>query len=509
MSKILQPISTVPHVAQKNVPVANSDTDSDTNNGIAPAIATGTALPTTATATTAPHQSSKVLSNTSVFLLLTGLLLLCYLPVVIGTYGCADDFLWVAGALQHNMQRMQVLQIVQGRPAMAVLFTLGFSAMSGVGDLRFLRLFSIITVACLAFGIYRTLIAAKHNRPAAFFVALAMCMMPPFQVYVSWASTAFYATGALVAGIALHLADRGYAQTRAVPKYKLATGSILLLLAALLIFQPSAMFYWVFAAILLLKPNATFSGSWRRFVWYGALCVVALGLAFGICHLGTALFGSLCPLPHRRTHLCTDLWAKCVWFFTQPLTACLNFESLFPKPRPAMAVAAVIAAGLMLYTKGKIGNRVLLFLLALSIIPLSYLPNLVIEESWASYRTMCALGSLIVLYAFLALLGLRQTLFRSVREPFFTALMGSMAIAAMSLAFNNIWIYFVVPNSLEYAMLKGQLNKETHSKLTFHQVALKDPKLLVPGMSQEFGCPSSILPFTQEPMEYILRHTAP
>ncbi len=477
----MQPILAVPE------PIQTSITDSSTPPGIEP----------------------KGLSNTAAFLLLIGALLLCYMPVVLGTYGCADDFCWVAGALKHDLQHMQLLQFVQGRPAMALLFTTAFSPMTGVSDLRFLRLFSVVTMAALAFTVYRTMLAAKYSRTASICVSLIMCTMPPFQVYASWASTAFYATGALVAGLALHVAERAYLKTEIAAKTRLAIASIALLLSAVLIFQPSAMYYWVFAAILLLKPDMTVSNLTKRFVWYGGLCVVALGFGYVICNLGRNHFADLCPLPHQRSHLTTHFKDKFVWFFTQPMTACLNFGGLFLNAKAAIAVGVATTVGMALYLRGKLSSQVVKLLVAISIIPLSYLPNLVIEENWASFRTECALSSIVVLYAFFALLGFRQTILRSIREPYFNALLASLTVASMAVAFNNVYTYFVVPNSLEFAILKGQMNSSTHNTLTFKQIALKDPRLLAPGVSQEFGCPTSPIQFAQEPMEYILRRTAP
>jgi len=312
-----------------------------------------------------------------------------------------------------------------------------------------------------------------------------------------------------VAGLALHVAERAYLKTEIAAKVRLAIGAIALLLAAVLIFQPSAMFYWVFAAILLLKPEMTVADLTKRFVWYGGLCVVALGFGYVICNWGRNHFADLCPLPHQRSHLTTHFKGKLVWFFTQPLTACLNFSALFLNAKAAIAVGVTTIIGMALYLRGKLSSQALKMLVALSIIPLSYLPNLVIEENWASFRTECALSSIIVLYAFFALLGFRQTILRSVREPYFNALLATFALASMAVAFNNIYTYFVVPNSLEFAVLRGQMNKTTHNSLTFKQIALKDWRLLAPGVSQEFGCPSSPIPFAQEPMEYILRRTAP
>lgn len=458
---------------------------------------------------TPPKIKDERSSNTAAVLLLSAALLLCYLPVVLGTYGCADDFCWVAGALKHDLQHMQLLQFVQGRPAMALLFTTAFSPMSGVSDLRFLRLFSVVTMAALAFTVYKTMTAAKYSRFASICVSLIMCTMPPFQVYASWASTAFYASGALVAGLALHVAERAYLKKEISSKIGLAIASIALLLSAVLIFQPSAMFYWVFAAILLLKPDMTVSDLLKRFVWYGGLCVVALGFGYVICNWGRNYFADVCPLPHQRSHLTTHIKDKLVWFFTQPMTACLNFGWLFLNGKAAIAAGVATMIGMALYLRGKVSDQVVKILVALSIIPLSYLPNLVIEENWASFRTECALSSIVVLYAFFALLGFRQTILRSIREPYFNALLASLTVASMAVAFSNVYTYFVVPNSLEFAILRGQMNTSTHNTLTFKQIALKDPRLLSPGVSQEFGCPSSPIPFAQESFEYILRRTAP
>ncbi len=474
-----------------------------------PILAVPEVAQTSITSDSPPKIDSKGLSNAAAFLLLSAALLLCYLPVVLGTYGCADDFCWVAGALKHDLQHMQLLQFVQGRPAMALLFTTAFSPMTGVSDLRFLRLFSVVTMAALAFAVYKTMLAAKYSRFASICVSLIMCTMPPFQVYASWASTAFYATGALVAGLALHVAERAYLKTEIASKTRLAIASIALLLSAVLIFQPSAMFYWVFAAILLLKPDMTISDLVKRFVWYGGLCVVALGFGYVICNWGRNHFADLCPLPHQRSHLTTHIKDKLVWFFTQPMTACLNFGWLFLNAKAAITTGVATIVGMALYLRGKVSNQIVKLLVALSIVPLSYLPNLVIEENWASFRTECALSSIVVLYAFFALLGFRQTILRSIREPYFNALLVSLTVASMAVAFNNIYTFFVVPNSLEFAILRGQMNTSTHNKLTFKQIALKDPRLLAPGVSQEFGCPSSPIPFAQEPFEYILRRTNP
>ncbi|HEY9679664.1 MAG TPA: hypothetical protein V6C76_16795 [Drouetiella sp.] len=449
------------------------------------------------------------LSNVAVFGILAAALLLCYLPVVVSNYGCADDFLWVASAMQHNFRKMQVLQMVQGRPMMAVLFTAGFTPMTGIDDLKFLRLFSILSIAGLAFTTYRTMIGAKFSKTASACVSLAMCLMPAFQVYVSWCATAFYATGCLVAGLALHLAERAYIQEQLSKKVRLAVASIATLLVATLIFQPGAMYYWVYAAILMFKPNTSLSDICKRFAWYSGLCVIALAMGFGMCSWGRNAFSEEMALPNQRTHLTHHLKEKIVWFFTQPLNACLSFSDLFPDGKAAIATAVALIAGVAAYLKDKLSSRMAKLAIAISIVPLSYLPNLAVEENWASFRTECALSSIIVLYSFFALLGLRQTLFKSVREPVFNALLIALAFTCGAAAFNNVYQYFVVPNTLEDGIIRAYINKDSHNRLTYKQVELNAGRLLTPGVAQEFGCPSSPIHFAKEPLEYIMRHSTP
>lgn len=456
------------------------------------------------TAETQTNAHSRSIPEVAVFALFAIIFMLCYLPVITATYGCGDDYLWVMGALKHDMQHMQLLQFVQGRPLMALLFTCGFSPMTNIGDLRYLRLFSILTVAVLAYSLYRTTVSAGHNRAAAFLLPIVICTMPPFQVYVSWAATAFYALASVIAGGSYYFANRCYEAKKAISKYSCAAVSIVLFLMSLTIFQPSAMFFWVFVAIKLFKPNEKLTESRKRFIWYLGISVVAMVLGYLVCHFGKLLYSSACPLPHQRSHLTSDLWAKLIWFCQQPLSSTLNFGRLNISPKQSIEVAIAVAVGMFLYLRSKLTERIQFFILALVLVPLSYLPNLVIEENWASYRTECALAALIVLYAFLALLGYRQILLRSVREPVISALIGACAVASVAVAFYNVSVYFAVPNQLEFEVLQGQLNRDTGDKRSFSDVAFKED-LLAPAKYFEFGQPSSSMGFLAESMDYLLR----
>ncbi len=466
-----------------------------------------TVAPATATVASIPAWP-KVFSVSSaiVVALFAIVFVACYLPVLTSTFAVADDYLWIYGALQHNMMSPEILLVKQGRPLMALVCGGGFSGATSVAALNVLRLGSIAILTGMAFCFYRTVVAAGHHKVAAFFVSIVACTMLAFQVYISWATTGSYALAPLVAGIAFYLADIAFAEARLSRKFTLAGAAVLCLLAAQLLFQTSAMFYWVFAAVILFRPGATWTDTRNRFLWYAGIGFFALALAYWVAVSGRSVKAVDFDLPPQRSHLVRNYMGKAAWFLTDPVRSSLNFDRLIPRANIAIGTAAVIFAGLILYLKDSFKVTSLRFALALLLVPLCYLPNLVIAEDYATYRTQSALEGIFVLYGFFALLGVRQVILRQVREPFFIALLGSLAATAMCCAFYNVTVYFTVPNALEYQVLKSFVNQQSPNKLTVRQIAFTPRCILAPHMDYEFGLPTSSLPFAVKPIDYVLRH---
>jgi hypothetical protein len=93
------------------------------------------------------------------------------------------------------------------------------------------------------------------------------------------------------------------------------------------------------------------------------------------------------------------------WFLHQPVVNGLNFTNIQPDPAVAIWFGVAILLGLWCYFDGNRRERIGKVVIALALIPLTYLPNLLVAENWASYRTTIALGALIVLYLVLAIQG--------------------------------------------------------------------------------------------------------
>jgi len=340
--------------------------------------------------------------------------------------------------------------------------------------------------------VYRTLTRVGWNRYSSVFLCVIVCTMPPFQQHASWAVSAFYPFAAVISGRAFSVIERGLEEGRLLYKWSLIATAVLLELLALTIYQPAAMFFWVFAVIVLFKPDALLPYVLRRFAWYSAIVFTALILGFGVYKLGLALYGY--KLPPLRSQTVQDVGEKVFWFFRQPLTNALNLAKLSAKRWLALSIATFLFGGLMMYFQGGVLERISRLLVAWLILPLSYVPNLVIAESWSAYRTLSALTAVVVVYAFFALWGYGQTLRRPIIvSVLMTGALGFLALGSSLLAAYNVSTYFASPLSLELTVMRKQLAGQDLTQAgSIYVIGSRIQDSVVPkGRYDEFGRPFS------------------
>lgn len=391
-----------------------------------------------------------------VFLFFLIILSLCYASALFTVYGFLDDYPFLAGALRGELFFGQV--IAGGRPAYAVLLNLFFSCVRDIGDLRYGRLFGVVGMAWLATNFYRTLVGQRWSPVESVLVSLIIFTLPPFQVYAAWAIVAFYVYAALAAGGAFALLERALATPRVGARRSLALAALFLQLLALTIHQSAAMFFWVFAAVRLSKPELQFREALQRLSGYGLFMCISLLCGYGIHKLGVAFYGPA-GLQQERLALTVDWGEKFVWFLRKPLMTALGGFWLFPPAAVSLSVALVIAAGLGLYFHGGVRERLRRGLLLLLLLPLSYLPNLAVAENWASYRTLPALAALLVVYGFFALQGYHCVLRRFFPWPFARVTLSGGALVAMCLAAYNVNARFATPQFRELEFVRAHLER--------------------------------------------------
>src|SRR5262249_49298756 len=150
--------------------------------------------------------------------------------------------------------------------------------------------------------------------------------------------------------------------------------------------------------------------------------------------LGVHFYGYL---GNGRSTLVHNFVGKIRWFWNQPLLNALNLFKLAPQWWLAAAVATVAAAGILLLHIRRRSEALGFLGLAAVFVPLAYLPNLVIAEEWASYRSLGALSALLAVYLWLGLRGIGRTAVRLLARS-------RPALVTLRVAGLVIWVGIVV-----------------------------------------------------------------
>jgi hypothetical protein len=461
-----------------------------------------------------PDSPKPPLSGWGAFALFFVLLSLCYVRVLVTSYAMADEYalLWAEAS---GASWPRHVAVALGRPTQGILDHLLFSPMRDIGDLCYIRFLSVLFISTLAWAVYRALLQAGWNWREAFFLSLITATLPPFQVYASWAETAPYPLSAVSAAGAFCMTEWGRREQRPWRKWSLAAASALLVLLAISTFQPGAMFFWVFAAIVIFTPDATIRCLLRRLLWYGTIVGTGMVLGFGIYEWGLAhyrrglaLYGADYGyiIPPARAHLTKNVLGKALWFVQSPIVDALNLVNLHSNSSLAYGIAIIGSCGMVLYFRGSIKERLLKCAIALALLPISYLPNLLTAENWPSYRTQLALTSLVLLYTFFALCGYARLMCRQIAAQVITVVLGVAALGTMLLAAHNVQTYFAFPLSLELRLIRSQLTSgNLRQARSIYVIGLKWTDSIAPlARYDEFGLPFSAEPWGSEQAVHVL-----
>lgn len=457
----------------------------------------------TLAAQTTEDSCTSPFSAGQVFVFFLAVLSLCYIAALVTPYALSDDYTNLV-AVQSGAKWPLGLRFAGGRPVLGVVNDLIFSCTPRIEDLRYLRLFAVIIVALLAWCLYQAMLSTGRDWRHSVMLPLIAVTLPPFQVYASWAELAPYPLAALIAAAAFYVAEVSLQAGRTRQKWGLAGVSVLLMLLAITTFQPGAMYLWVFAALVIFKPEATVAFALRRLLWYGGIVVVSLVLGLGVYKLGMAEYGAMQAM--ARTHLTSNVAGKTLWFLQSPLTDSLNLVWIVPSPWVAVGVATVVSAGMLLYFEGGVAERLWKYTIALFLLPVSYLPNLVVAEDWSAYRTQAALTSLIVVYAFFALHGYVQILHKTIANTILITILSLCTLISMCVAAYNVQIYFAIPQSIEVRLLRSQMRSGNLAQArSVYVVGSTWHDSIAPAVRyDEFGLPFSAQPWVPGPAAYLV-----
>ncbi len=474
---------------------------------------------------TRPGPVKRFVPSFLVFALFLIFFLLCYASVLSTDYGFFDDY----PVIDPDSQELRINKMIsEGRPLYALITHVYLQMEPGIEDLRYARLFGIFGISLLGLSLFNIFVREGCDKFQSFCVGVIICSTLPMQVYVAWGITSPFPFAAFISGFAFLLCNRAFDEGNLFLKLLIATGSILMMLIALLIYQSAAMFFWCFSAIFFLMKSKPLYDIFRRLAWSLLIFTFAMSLGLIVYKLGTILT----PNIPRRGDFVQNIPDKVVWFLSEVLPNSLNFSLLSPSSwffpnistilssfhraidiSIAGIVAVIIAGGLVLYFQGTVKERLCKLGIAASLMVLSYSPNLIVENSYAAYRTLSSITSVVVIYVYLAFRGYihhRYSIFSSIR---INIAIGCVATIFSLLAAYHVYTYFVAPQARELAIMRSQLAKGELSQVQSILVVRPDgwKDTLAPLMRyDEFGMSSSSPGWTIPHMvRLILRETAP
>jgi hypothetical protein len=391
-----------------------------------------------------------------------------YMPVYTGNYAFWDDYYLFGGEYFTNVA-VRILSDVMARPLAAEMI-------SRVGPLlsfehgNIVRLIHVVSLSVLAFVLFRLLRKNAVSRSNSLLVAVIIFTLPTSQVLAAQVMVGFAVIPAMVvASLAALAALKGTAKTdlrRALLNFYSLSASALLV-AALLMYQPAAMFYWVLVAVPLMFAAGHGEVRLPRVFGLYGIPFLAMGIYFIIGLLKTENVPT--PSSFYVFGLTREPVEKIKWFISGPLGDALAPWHVFPSVPFAYFSTALIVAGaaaslaMTIREHGaerfKSSAAVILLrsILVLSLVPLSFIPNIVSSGEFAPYRTMIALVPVVVLLLYWAVRELALLLPGRAGNAVLTAALALVALAGSYRAQENVNHYFVHPSTAEVRYIKDAL----------------------------------------------------
>ena len=463
--------------------------------------------------------------NRAAVLVIALAIVVTFLPALIAPYGLLDDYMDLALAENLELSRPPYppsvidAAVAEGRPVWGLVARPVLALAGTIDNLRFVRIITVIGIVALALLLYWALGRSRVGRLPAALIAVLVCTLPTFQLHAAFTISFPLPWAAFAAGCASLLTVVAVDGRRPLKVDRLVAPTVLMIVA-LLTYPAPGMFFWVFFAVALAGSVADSARAVRLARAHLAVGAVALVLSYLGYRLGLLLVGgdSAAPRAGRGELLTHDFLDKAKWFAEWALYESLNLFDLTPSGWLAAFVATVAAGGIVLWLLRRATRPWLYVVLGLVLIPLAYLPNLVVEESipWPTYRTHVALSPLIALYFCLGALALWVT-FREwlqgrvsrrvvhASESVATALAVAFVAMCVVIANRNVDTLIAEPQLRELRLLRNQVAAlpDPVQKVAFVLTGHAERQPGTP-FGSEFGAPSTVDFPSTEPLVLLL-----
>jgi len=436
-----------------------------------------------------------------------GLLLflaLVYMPVYQNYYANSHDYnLLTRGFLNYDAWVL----IKVGRPVSALILSIASSLISTFADISFARFLIILLFGVSAYLFYRWLRSNSVSLIHALLLVVAIFTLPSFQVYIAMMSTGIKISFCLLITIyASQMAFKGADQIT-TPKTvfnKYVKASAALLLVSLMIYPSASMFYWVMLSVPLMGVGFdSLIKNKKKLVTLFSLPLITSGIYF---IFGFFMLHGIQISESHKFVVSTEPMGKLTWFFLgSPIIKALNLWYVPSTDIAAYIILFVILLGILAgavkaindngkstqKNKSKIIIRLFqqYFLIA-CLIPLSCLPILAAAGGHATYRTLIAISSLIVIILYWSIANFGSVLPYSRKSHLVTSILVVASLYGVFTAHRNVVDYFIIPATSEIRFIRSALLQSDLTKIDRIHVIRPEVKSLTGKRmhhSDEFG----------------------
>jgi len=411
-------------------------------------------------------------------------IVVCYAPVWLTEYGFGEDYRLLS-FFDHGATN-RTLMIAEGRPMQALWTNVVFGHLTGIDSLTLLRFANVVLLGLAASLLAVAWRSTGRSRGEAALAGTAMFTLAPSQVLAATGAYGIVPLGAACALLAGLLTNAYLKAQEARRRFAAGGSALVFLIVAITGYQPAGMLYCAVAGILLLVPADELPVFRRKVKVCAGIGFSAVAIGFAIYRIGRAAFPvELAGLD--RAALATKPGLKLLWFLLYPLDHALNPWVLHLNRPLALVVGAVLVAGLWRHLRGRQG-RSLRFVVALGLVPLSYLPNLVVAENWSSFRSQIAVSSIVFVYIVIAL----RTLSSSRRPWISTTVLAGLTLVGLVTANRNVNRLFVQPQRRELEIVRQTMKGLPADYDGIGVIMSTERETLAPfSLYDEFGRPST------------------
>jgi hypothetical protein len=333
------------------------------------------------------------------------------IPALTSQYAFSDDYTF----LGYEQSAKDLVRQVAGRdqrPLAGVFCVIGRQLVGTIDGLGWVRLVGLAGAVALALATATAARSAGFSERFALALSLGVGLLPSVQLYAAWATLAPCGWVSAASMFASQRLVRSHDSPSLARRLRVGV----LLIVSALTYQPSVGFFIVGLVLALLSPQPRHNPRDLVAMHASALSIAVSGVIVWIAIARLTINDGF------RTRLTQRPGRKLSWFSTEVLDNATNTFDITPSHFVKVLVVVVIAALIAVVTRqrskqhGRRQGAVVAAVLVLAM-PITYTPNLVVDETWAAYRTLAALSALVLIFLLVAAREVAQLLARQAAQP--------------------------------------------------------------------------------------------